>query len=377
MSRRRKARRNEMATTKKMRRARKRAKAEVGPKREKGRWTIRRPADTALKAALADKQAAAHEETRRLQREIDASAERHKALKKTKEAEIAEIDERLDELSEEVRHGTSAAVDCYRHRDGDEWVYTSEDGTELDREPASDGLQQRLVGATPAKRAALDELLAKARGGVWVKLPSATIAGLLATRWRSEHPEPTGWPECELSWHPRVRWCQERLLREAWPVDGTVAEEPPGAAGKPLSWKAVVFNGKRAYRAEVPGGEYRVERGESTTGTGGKGLLRVFWKPTDGERLELPGAHVKVAAAKGEAEQHWQSRLRWLSEDPEAATQLDSTGKYQLMRDIRDGDWMAIYTGALDEKAKELGGGDIDEAKEACQDHADAGRWTR
>lgn len=381
------------------RRSRKRAKMSEGPKRELGDWTIRVPPSVERKGELCDEQAAVSRKIRRHQAAIDSSADRHKQLKKREEAAIEKLEEERDQLVEEAEHGRADKVRCWRHEEGVEWVYTNADGEVLDREPAADGLQRRLVGNAAAPKPA----------GGWYDTTGTTrqcgsggsnerrdlVVWLLSLPDPPEGPSRTGWPECEPSWHPRVWWCQERLLDEddllppalppLWPEDETKEVRQPTDEHRPdLDWKRIKLDGAAAHRAEVPGGEYRVERGAAANeGGSGKGLLVAAWAPTGGDRLDLPGVHAKVGDAKAEADRHWQSRLLWLG-DPDSATQLDSTGRYQLQlmsQDAAAGDdlYRAEAVGMLGQPNEELTGSwvPIDEAKGACQDHADAGRWTR
>lgn len=396
----------------KKRRGRKASKAKAGPKREKGDWVIRRPPTPELLAVLAPKQAGAHEEIGRLKRQIDASAEAHKLLKKTKEQEIGKIEERLTDLAQEVRYGETATVECWRHKEeGDpphppQWVYTDRSGQELWREAAADGQQQRLVGAETAPKPA-DEVYdttgltmgqCGAGGAGGTEERRDLVVSLLSLPDPPERPSTTGWPHCEISWHPRVRWCQERLLDEddllppalppLWPEDETKEVRQPTDEHRPdLDWKRIRLDGATAYRAEVLSGEvfvgeYRVERGAAANeGGSGKGLLQAVWAPIGRDRLELPGEHIKVGDAKAEADRHWQSRLLWLGAS-DSVTQLDSTGRYQLtrMKAADDDDlYRAEAVGMLGEPNTELTGSwaPLDEAKGACQAHADAGRWTR
>jgi hypothetical protein len=356
---------------------------------EVGDWPVRVAPSQQLRAELSVKQARNTRKIARLRGQVEDSAERHKMLKKEKEKEIDGIEEQQRLLADEVEHGTTATLRCYRARVGAEWVfYRDPEGQhEIDRQPAEDGAQQKLVGDVAGPRGWQDP---------------ARTALVLELLGRDYPPEPElpphSWPEGELSWHPLVRRLQERLV-----LSKIQAQEGAGSyrmlpdetdevrhhhdEQTPLQWMRIQLDETTGYRANVePGttagdisyrGAYRVER--NPAGGPGKGLLQAIWAPEGGDRLELPGTHRRVGDAKGEAEQHWQTRLRWLG-DPGAATQLDSTGRYQLqlMGDAAD-DWRAEAVGMLGQPNEELTVSyvPLDEAKEICQAHADAGRWTR
>jgi len=370
----------------KMRRAKKEKKAaEAKPAApgELGDWAIRVPPTPELKAVLADKQAAAVEEIRRHQKAIDDSAEAHSALKKKRQKEIQDVEERQDKLVTETRYGTTAKRRCYRRREGDEWVYLGLEPPhgELWREPAADGQQQRLVGKeTAPKSSDLDRLLEKARNlGTWVALPSGKILELTAPA--RERAQIYIWPAGELSWHPRVRWCQERLLgtnevRQSG--DEHAGYEPP-AERKSLKWGKVPgeltwhTKGSRVH-------QYRIDL------TDGTDVVITAGAPSNpGQHVELtryklppePNVTAEVKLAKGWCQEHLDSRLEWPG-DPASGVLLDSTGRYQLSRYMVAGPagemWRTQHLPGQDQPAIDLGDHRLPAAQAACQAHADERR---
>jgi hypothetical protein len=366
--------------------SRRRAKKAGKPKREKGSWPIRRAPTPELKAALADKQADADEEIEELEEEIAASAEEHKQLKNKKQKEIEEVRKRLKKLRQEVRHGETATVECWRHKEGDppEWVYTDHKREELWREPAADGTQQRLVGKETAPKPAdgwvYDMATAEGRCRRY-----ELIAWLLSLPDPPERPSQTSWPACELSWHPRVRWCQERLLGPG--EDETDEVRQPGDEQAPvkLSWgkipRQLIWHtkGSRVH-------QYRIDLQQSP----GDLIITAGAPNKPSEHMELHRWYLagpdpltaEVKRAKKWCQQHRDSRLQWPG-DPESGVLLDSTGRYQLSA-IRIGEgpragelecWRAEAIGGQDEDNTDLGEHDeLTAAQAACQHHADAGR---
>jgi hypothetical protein len=85
--------------------------------------------------------------------------------------------------------------------------------------------------------------------------------------------------------------------------------------------------------------------------------------------LTADGVAERLEAAIKELGHERAGLLLWPGE-PDSGTLLDSTGRYQLTRHGDDA-WEAARIGGLDEGATELGMHSLEEAKAACQAHAD------
>ncbi len=335
---------------------------------ELGEWAIRVPPSQELKAALADKQADADEQICRLEAKVAVSAEAHKALKRDTDKKIEEVRERLRELRHEVRYGTTATRRCYRRRDGDEWVYCDEQGAELYREPACDGQQQRLVG----KEAAPQPWGYDTHYGYRDR--QELIAWLLDLPRPPEGPRKTSWPACELSWHPRVRWCQERLLGPG--EDETVeVRQPRAKQPRPkLEWGKVPrcpiwqTKGSREYQLRI---DLQAEPGRVLITAGHPRKPSEHQRLTSWQMLGSPAKAVKAAKAWC-SRYHNRPRLEWAG-DRTATVQLDTTGHYQLVR-LGNGVRTASYVPQGEDRDVVSLGEHADRvaAELACQQYADS-----
>jgi len=362
------------------------------PRREKGTWPVRVMPSPQLLAELAPKQAGNTREIARLKGEIADSAEAHKKLKKEKEGEIEEIEETQGRLADEVEHGVTTTLECYRERVGDEWVFTSEDGTEIDRQPAADGAQQKLVSDFAAPRA-------------WQDLQrTALVLELLGRGYPPEGQRQTNWPLCEMSWHPLVARLQERLHplpggegydQERAALLADLDAEAKRKANRPMVTDGVRQPGNEQADIEVDDALDPVEitfpRGSTVSHCGRYSLRKQsgLWCPcvgADGE-IDLPraAAHTSKRDAVAQCQQHLDSRIRWgkpvLSEhDGEPCSLLsvpvDGQPSYQLTRqmpDVLGRDWQAERVGRLDEDNTALAPHKgLKAAQVACQRDADA-----
>jgi len=287
--------------------------AEQKPRREKGSWAVRVMPSPQLLAELAPKQAANTREIALLKGQIAASAEAHRELKKRKEGEIEEIEETQGRLADEVEHGVTTTLECYRERVGDEWVFTSEDGAEIDRQPAADGPQQKLVSDFAAPRAWQDQQR------------TALVLELLGRDYPPEGEPETDWPWSADGWHPLVEACANRLVLDTdlcgWEMAPEFAADPGIVAmlrhEEPGETDGVRHPGDeqadpaRGYTEE----EVTFRRG-STVSTCGRYSLRKqngLWCPclgADGE-IDLPraAAHTSKRDAVAQCQEHLDSQL--------------------------------------------------------------------
>jgi hypothetical protein len=358
------------------------AEPEQRAKLEVGDWDVRVAPSQQLRAELSLKQSANTREIRRLRVRIADSAERHKELKKEAEKDIEDIEDQQSELADQVEHGTTARLRCYRARIGDEWVYYRDpEGTnEIDRQPAADGAQQKLVGDFGTRRPWQD--------------PEHTelVLWLLA---RDYPPEPKySWPNCELSWHPLVAALQWRLLgpqlaaeaeafrrRGAKETDG-VRQSRNVLPDRELTKDDFRRTASGAYSTGdplLPGERYSIDRSRRND------PYKVRFVDVDAEPgprgpavqvRHLRGEHRRLKDAIEAASTDNTKRVRWLG-DPEASTQLDSSGRYQLQL-MEQGDpgqegWRAELVGLLGQPNDELTVSyvPLGEAKAACQAHKD------
>jgi len=302
--------------------------------------------------------------------EIAMAKEAARRAIKAAEAKIEELNAEAMPLAQQLRDGVEDRLtDCVRHRDsaaGEVWYTHPITGVELHRHAVPKGEQQGLWGQAtpppdkppPAAEPTLDELLGAAR--------SLGESVLLADSAPSIDPPDSRWPWGEWSWHPLIR----RLQAELQDLLGPEAEDTK--ALESLRWRKIP--GQSEWIAGTPPNEYRVD------GTSGVLVAVSRWAPGQ-EPTEIgrqnKGEEQKAAKQrlKRLCQEHLDSRLVWPG-SPAGDVMLDSTGHYQLSRHGQQR--RAQYLGGQDEDVTELGDHSLEDARVACQAHADkAAGWTQ
>jgi len=334
-------------------------------KRERGQWSI--PVQlTELELLwrgkrLGDITLSLGSETLKIARAKDAA----KIAIKAAEAAIESLNEEALPLAQQLDSGTEERfVDCLRATIDGEMVYTDPvTGIELHRHALAKGEQLGCWGGAPpdkpppAAEPTLDELLGAAR--------SLGESVLLADSAPSiDHPD-SRWPWGEWSWHPLIR----RLQAELQDLLGPEAEDTK--ALESLRWRKIP--GQSEWIAGTPPNEYRVD------GTSGVLVAVSRWAPGQepselGRQDEDEEPEAAKQRLKKICQAHLGSRLVWPG-SPAGDVLLDSTGRYQLSRHGQQR--RAQYLGGQDEDVTELGDHSLEDARDACQAHADkAAGWT-